>query len=98
MHGGEGRVVPQPGPAVVPPANLCCRWVLRLRKLPAATISLGVPHEMVGATAPYTLAYHVDFLTAEMNGCRVCTSSATSTPGSVPTGYNLRALPDIWRF
>ena len=95
MHGGEGRVVPQPGPAIVPPANSCCRWVLRLRELPAATISLGVPHEMVGATAPYTLAYHVDFLTPEMNECRVCTSSATSRAGACPHRLSLGALPDI---
>ena len=94
MHGGVGRVVPSPDPDSTP-----CEFVLPLGlaslQASGSAISLGVPHEMVGATAPYTLAYHVDFLTPEMNEHCVCTSLATSRAGACPHRLSLGALPDI---
>ena len=55
-----------------------CKFVLPLdlacSQTSGSTISLRVPHRMVGATSPFTLTYHVDFLTLEVDGCRVCPS------------------------
>ena len=55
-----------------------CEFVLPLDlvclQASSSTASLGVPLRMDGATSPFTLTYHVDFLTLEVDGCRVCTS------------------------